>query len=105
MEKMKIEITELFMAKADWNRCFTGTIKREKDENENPVLSGKIFVKNNKFNEVLFAQVSDSTKSKEKLQDQLGEQLDEMVKMILDCGLTKMPAKIEIIEGTKFFLN
>jgi len=103
--KIKVELTELFMAKADWQRCFFGTIKRDTDENSIPVLSSKIRVKNDSFDETIYARVSDSQKSGEELQDQLGEQLDEMVMMILDCGLTKMPAKTEVIEDTKFFLN
>lgn len=105
---MKINIVELFMAKRGkngWDTCFTGTIKRETDENDNQVLSGKIYVKNDSFDEIIYARISDSEKSTEELQDQLGEQFDEIVKMILDCGLTKMPAKTEVIEETTFFLN
>jgi hypothetical protein len=105
MKKLKVEITEMFMAKADWSRCFHGTIKRERDEKENHVLSSKIYVKTDRFDEVIFARVSDPNKTPKELQDQLGEQLDEIVKLILDCGLTKMPAAIEKIGETKFFLN
>jgi len=104
-KKMKVQITEIFMAKADWNRCFHGIIKREKDENDVPVLSSKIYVKNDKFDEVIFAKVSDASKSQEDLQDQLGEQLDEMVKMILDGGLTKMKPVTEKVGELDYFCN
>jgi len=104
-KQLKVEITELFMAKADWGRCFSGIIKRERDENENLVLSSKIYVKNDKFNQIVSAKVCDPTKTPEELQDQLGEQLDYMVKMILDCGLTKMPAKTEKIGELNYFMN
>jgi hypothetical protein len=102
---LKVQITEIFMAKADWNRCFHGTIKRERDENENPVFSSKIYVKNDKFNEVIFAKVSDSSKSHKELQDQLSEQLDEMVKLILDYGLTEMKSVIKQVGELSYFCN
>ena len=35
--KDRFEITELFMARADIDRCFTGIIKRFKDAEGNPV--------------------------------------------------------------------
>lgn len=71
---LNIEITELFMAKAgnDFNRCFHGTIKRGYDDNESPVVYGKIKV-NNGF---IYAQAED--------QWELGEKLDELVFYILE---------------------
>lgn len=76
--KMKIQITELFMAKAGktgWNRCFHGTIRRERDENDNPVVYGNV-----KVNEgYILAKAND--------QWELGEKLDDLVLMILDRGL------------------
>jgi len=47
-----LEITELFMAKAGigikgFDRCFYGTIKRERDENgKEYIVRGKILIKN-----------------------------------------------------------
>jgi hypothetical protein len=104
-KEMKIEITELFMAKADWKRCFHGVIKREKDENGNQVFSSKIYVKNKKFDEVIYSQVIHPTKTNRELRDQLGEQLDDIVKLILDYKLTKMPAKTQKIGDQTFNLN
>lgn len=104
-KQLKVEITELFMAKADWKRCFHGTIKREKDENGNLVLSGKIYVKTDRFNEVIFAKVCDPTKKPRDLQDQLGEQLDNMVKLILDHGLTKLKPVTESVGELTYYNN
>ena len=76
-KKNDIEITELFMAKAgnDWNRCFHGTIRRERDENGNPVVYGKIKINDG----YICAMASD--------QWELGEKLDELVLMVLDYNL------------------
>ena len=106
-DKLKIEITELFMAKVDWNRYFTGTIKREWDADKNPVFRSKIYVKNDKYDEIIYSEATDRDKNQtvEQLQDQLGTQVDEMLKMILDCGLTKMPAETEMLGEIKIFTN
>lgn len=77
-KKLNIQITEIFMAKAGktgWDRCFHGTIRREKDENGNPVVMGKIKVKDG----FIYAKAND--------QWELGEMLDDMVLMILDHNL------------------
>ncbi len=106
-DKIKIEITELFMAKVDWNRCFTGTIKREWDDDKNPVFRSKIYVKNDNHDEIIYSQATkrDESQTTEQLQDQLGSQVDEMLKMILDCGLTKMPAKTVMLGEIKIINN
>lgn len=103
MQKKKdlnIQITELFMAKAgktDFARCFHGTIKREKDENGNPVVRGKIFVKDETHCGYIYAMADD--------QWLLGDILDELVLMILDEGLhSNAGIKIKICD-TDFFLN
>ncbi len=78
--KDRFEITEIFMAKAgnDWNRCFHGTIRRERDENGNPIVYSKI-----KVNDcVIYASAPD--------QWELGDKLDEMVLLILDYNLHKI---------------
>jgi len=81
---LKIEITELFMAKAGrkgWERCFHGTIKRDFDSDGNPVVYGKIKVKDG----YIYATASD--------QWELGEKLDEIVLLILDYDLHKTASK------------
>lgn len=92
----RLDITEIFMAKAGkqgWDRCFHGTIKRETDENENPVVRGKIRVKDG----CIYAQAGD--------QWELGEKMDELVLMILDFGLHSDTGIATTIAGTPYFQN
>lgn len=74
----KFDITEIFMAKADWNRCFYGIIKRSDDKN-NLTVFGRIIVKNNIHDGFVIASACD--------QQYLGDKLDELVTMVLDKGL------------------
>ena len=93
---MKIQLTEIFMAKAGrkgWDRCFHGTIKREFDADGCPFVIGKIKV----LNGFILAQAKD--------QWELGEMLDEMVLMILDMNLHQdFGVSIEIA-GSSYNLN
>ena len=78
----KLEITELFMAKAGktgWDRTFIGTIKRDIDVDGNPVCYGKI-----KVNDGFIC-------AKAKDQWELGENLDEMVLLVLEYELQGNP--------------
>ncbi len=89
-------ITELFMAKAGrkgWDRCFHGTIRRETDADGNPVVYGKIKVKDG----FVYTQAKDQWK--------LGERLDEMVLMVLDYALHASVGKSSNIVGTPYFYN
>ena len=92
---IKIEITELFLAKCgnDFSRCFHGTIRRETDSDGNPVVYGKINVQDG----YIYA--------KEKDQWALGDNLDQIVLMILDYGLHSSAGKTIKICDTIFFLN
>jgi hypothetical protein len=92
-KEIKVEITELFTAKADSERCFHGIIKRQKDENGNYVVRGKIKV-NDGF---IYAMADDQWK--------LSEKLDQLVLMILDHNLHESIGIIKPIAGTSFFLN
>jgi len=81
-KEIKIQITEIFMAKAGkkgWDRCFHGTIRRERDDDGNPIVIGKIKV-NDGF---IYATAKD--------QWELGEKLDDLVLMILDYNLHGTP--------------
>jgi len=71
----RLEITELFMAQADHERCFYGVIKRETDAEGNPRLFSRIVVNDG----LIQACASD--------QETLGKMLDEMCIMVLDYGL------------------
>ena len=94
--KDRLKITEIFMAKCGekgWDRCFHGTIKRLKDENDIPYVFSRIKV-NNGF-----------ICSRASCQWELGDRLDIIVKMVLDEGLHASAGKTVDIAGTVFFLN
>lgn len=90
---LKLEITEIFMARASVDRCFFGTIKRLIDENGKPYVYGKI----NVFNGFVCAQDSD--------QWELGDRLDDIVLMVLDYGLHNGACKTITIAGIPYFVN
>jgi hypothetical protein len=92
MEK-KVELTELFMAQADKNRCFFGIIKRWKDEKGNPLVFSEIKINDG----YIYSQESD--------QDKLGKNLDELVILVLDGGLHKSTGVSTKICDTPFFHN
>jgi hypothetical protein len=76
-QKMNVEITELFMAKAGlgnkgFDKCFYGTIRRGQDEDGNPKVWGKIKINDG----YIVANASN--------QVELGEKLDEMVIFVLN---------------------
>jgi len=91
--KGKLEITELFMAQADINRRFYGTIKRGCDADGTPVVRGRIEVQDG----FVLAQAG--------CQDDLGTRLDELVKMVLDLGLHSDAGATSEIADTACFLN
>lgn len=71
-EKKEFEMTELWLVKADWNRTFVGTIRREKGENGTPRLIG-----NADINGVtIFAEATS--------EEDLTDKLDELCTKILD---------------------
>ena len=97
MEKrLKIKITEIFMAKCGrtgWDRCFHGTIRRETDNMGNPVVISKIKIGEGH----IIATAKD--------QWELGDRLDKMVLMVLDYGLHDDEGISSMIAGTHYFLN
>lgn len=92
-KKNKIQINELFMAQADINRRFYGTIRSSKDDTGNPCVSGKI-----RINQGYIYSKSDK-------QITLGLKLDEMVILILDNGLHEQHERTQTICDIDFFLN
>jgi len=92
-ENNKFEINEMFMAKADVNRCFCGIIKRGKDDNGNPFVFSRIKMQDG----LLCASAND--------QKILGKNLDEMCVMILDKGLHNDHGVTKEIFGTDLFSN
>ena len=94
----RIEITEIFMAKAGrgntgFDRCFHGTIRRERDGDGNPVVYGRIKVNDG----YIIASASS--------QFELGEKLDELVLMILDGGLHEKTGRTFDISEFPITLN
>jgi hypothetical protein len=97
-KKINLEITELFLAKAgrsDYTRCFMGTIRREADENGILILISRVPVNKYGFNEVVISSASFPGMNPEDVEKQLGDQLDEMVLMMLDHRLAQMEASVE----------
>jgi hypothetical protein len=91
--KDRIELTEMFMAQADNERCFYGIIKRGTDENSNPFVFSRIVVNDG----LIQASAPD--------QWELGKNLDKMCIMILDGGLHNQKGKAISICNSDFFLN
>jgi len=91
--KDRFEITELFMAMAGKDRCFTGIIKRLKDAEGNPFVFSRIVMPNG----LLCARETE--------QIALGKNLDIMAKDIVDGNLHCNSGVSKEIFGADFFLN
>lgn len=101
-KNMKVEITEIFMAKAGigakgFDRCFRGTIKREKTNDGTPIVRGKIHVKNEIHDCFLYSEAKD--------QWDLGDNLDQLVIMVLDKGLHNNSGKFFKRYGFEYHMN
>lgn len=90
---LKVEITEMFMAQADHDRCFYGIITRSKDSNGNPHIFSRI-----KINDGMIQACAGD-------QRELGKMLDQMCIMVLDRGLHKNVGVFVEINGDRCFLN
>jgi hypothetical protein len=88
-----IEITELFLVKADWNRTFTGKIVRETDEDGLSTVRGSVVV-----NEGKIWSAADT-------QDELGNNLDDICTMKLDKDLHGDAGVRTTVAETTFFMN
>lgn len=94
-KKINPNITELFMAKAgnDYTRCFHGIIRRNVNEHNEPVISGKIKV----YDGYIYSQAN--------TQNNLGEKLDELVLLVLDNDIHKPSGIYSLVSGNKLFYN
>ena len=82
MKKLpKIEITELFMAKADWHRTFVGTLTRDRYEDGSEDIYAEIPV-----NDYIINATAPNKK-------ELGKKLDDIVILILDHNIMEMEEK------------
>lgn len=91
--KEKLEITELFCAQPDKERCFFGCIKRLNDNSGNSFVFSRIVMPDG----LLCASAP--------AQDELSTNLDKMCKMIVDEGLHSDFGVFTEILSNKFFLN
>jgi len=92
-KKVELQITELFMSKAGWDRCFHGIIKRKTDEEGSQFVYSEIKINKG----YIYSRASD--------QWILGQMLDELTIMVLDKGLHSNIGISETICGSEFFLN
>lgn len=93
-KKQKVEVTEMFVAKACKNKVFWGIITRTVDDLGNPVVFSRILMDDDGL---LCAQASD--------QKVLANNLNTMARMICFEGLHQDRGKTEEIFGSDFFLN
>ena len=88
-----IEISELFLVKADWNRTFVGQIIRKTDEDGLSIVLGNVTVNEGKI------------WSKAETQDELGNNLDDICTLKLDGGLHNSCGVTSILAETLFYHN
>ena len=96
MEKKKlpnIEITELYLVKADWNRTFIAEIRSEKNENGKPVFIGSVAI-----NEGKIWSAGESL-------DEVGNYLDDICTMKLDYNLHASTGESVVFARTSFSLQ
>lgn len=96
MEKKKlpaIEITELYLIKADWERTFLANIYREADKNGKPIVHGYVIVTE--------GMIWSSAETAE----ELAKNLDDICVMKLDMALhTNAGVRIKLF-SEDFFLS
>jgi|NGEPerStandDraft_6_1074524.scaffolds.fasta_scaffold38463_3 hypothetical protein len=91
-EKERFEICEMFVAKADRDRCFFGIINRFEDHDGNPAVFSKIVMPDDGY---ICAQATN--------QKNLGNNLDKICVMILDMGLLNDGVVTETIFNIVFY--
>lgn len=92
--KPKVEVTEIFVAKACPSMTYWGIITRTQDDQGNPILFSRILMDDNGL---LCAQSSD--------QKTLAQNLNLIARMHVFGGLHNDRGKTEEIFGSSFFLN
>lgn len=93
-KKQKVEVTEMFVAKACPTKVFWGIITRSVDDFGNPVVFSRILMDDDGL---LCAQASD--------QKELAKYLNCIARWIVFEGLHDDRGKTEEIFGTDLFLN
>jgi hypothetical protein len=96
MRKKKIldlQITELFLVKADWNRTYLAQIIREKNADGTEIVHGSVIINEGKA----WCCGCD--------EEELGNYLDDICIMKLDNGLHEKAGITLKIAGEDFFMN
>ena len=91
-KKDRLQITELVLVKADWDRTYIGTIQRESDGGQS-VVRGAVKVDEG----MIYSMASD--------QDGLCRNMDAICVMKLDYGLHESIGVFTEICDTNYFLN
>lgn len=89
----EIEITELFLVKADWNRTYMAQIIREKNADGTEIIRGHVII-----NEGKAWSIGNN-------EGELGTYLDDLCILKLDYGLHEKAGITLKIAGEDFFLN
>lgn len=90
-----LQITELYLVKADWHRTFIAQIVREKTKDGKEIIHGSVII-----NEGKAWCVAESGSEEE-----LGMFLDDICTLKLDYGLHEKAGITLKIAGEDFFLN
>jgi hypothetical protein len=88
----EIEITELFLVKADWSRTFMAQITRERTEDGKEIIHGSVIINEGKAWSI-------------GCEKDLGTFLDDICTMKLDYGLHEKAGITLKIAGEDSFLN
>ena len=88
-----LQISELFLVKADWNRTFMGQIIRETTVDGQEIIRGSVIINDGKA-----WSVGNS-------EEELGNNLDDICTLKLDHNLHADPGVRGVIAGDIFFLN
>jgi hypothetical protein len=89
----RFQISELFMAKADYHRKFIGEINRHTNLDGNKFVTGKVFVQDG----YIWSMAGD--------QFELSINLDEICNLKLDYALHDNTGVVYTIMDERFFLN
>ena len=95
-KKEEFELTELFLIKAgktDWDRTFIGSIKRETNDEGEPLVRMKVVVE-----EGMIVGMARN-------QDEIGANLDDVCLMKLDFGLHSKDGPKSTIFDSDFYHN
>ncbi len=92
-KKFEFDITELFMVMADLKRYFVGSLRRDKDDDGNGFVSGKVTVNEG----VMVGRAENEQK--------MGNGLDVVCKLKLDHDLHRKEGKTSMILGTRYNHN